>query len=48
MVNTFGNIGNDDSYHKGFNKYEDKNLKLYYDYMCDIIESHKKNQGSEK
>ena len=48
MVNTFGNIGNDDSYHKGFNKYKDKNLKAYYDYMCDIIESRKKNQGSEK
>ena len=48
MVNTFGNIGNDDSYHKGFNKYEDKNLKVYYDYMCNIIESHKKNRGSEK
>lgn len=43
MVNTFGNIGNDDSYHKGFNKYEDKNLKVYYDYMCNIIESRKKN-----
>ena len=48
MVNTFGNIGNDDSYHKGFNKYEDKNIKVYYDYMCNIIESHKKNRGSEK
>lgn len=43
MVNTFGNIGNDDSYHKGFNKYKDKSLKVYYDYMCDIIESRKKN-----
>ena len=32
MVNTFGNIGNDDSYHKGFNKYKDKSLKVYYDY----------------
>ena len=29
-------------------KYKDKSLKVYYDYMCDIIESHKKNQGSEK
>ena len=28
---------------KGFNKYEDKNLKVYYDYMCNIIESRKKN-----
>ena len=43
MVNTFGNIGNDDSYHKGFNKYKDKSLKVYYDYMCNIIESRKKN-----
>ena len=42
MVNTFGNIGNEDSYHNGYNKYEDKKTKAYYDYMCELIESHKK------